>query len=80
MTGVQRPPNGFPLGSFNETSPVGIPPFPITEISAVMPEPCVKVDWLGVSERFVVVALKLAVFQLFTRLEMFTEPKPVARS
>ena len=68
------------MGVNNATSPVGIPLLPVTAIFAVTAEPCVIVVGVGVMPKVVVVALKVAVFQLFTRFEMFTEPSPVAKS
>ena len=62
----------------NETSPVGIPLLPVTAIFAVTAKPCVIV--VGVMPKVVIVALNVAAFQLLTKFEMFTEPRPVAKS
>ena len=64
----------------SETSPVGVPEPPLgaTETFKVIGDPCVPPIQFGPS--VVVVALKVTVFHLFTKLATFTEPRPVARS
>ena len=66
------------FGATSETSPVGIPLLPVTAMSAVTAAPWV-ID-VGLMARVVAVALKVAALQFVTKLEMFTDPSPVARS
>ena len=73
-----------PVWGINETSPVGVPPPPVTLAVKLTGCPCtidtsVKGELGLVSVSDVVVVVKLEV-QLFTKLATLTVPNPVARS
>ena len=62
----------------NDTSPVGVPPLPVTVPLAVTFVPCVIE--VGVIESVVVVAVRATPPQPLTRFATFAEPSPVAGS
>ena len=72
-------PNGPEMSEINETFPDGtIPLGLVTEIVRVTGCPWAPVMLAG--DNVVEVELKVVAAQLFTRLETFTEPNPVAMS